>query len=296
MGDPTLSAAEDGAWHDGGVDRTGSPLDGGPPKVIAHRGSSHAEPEHTLGAYELAIAEGVDGVECDVRLTADRHLVCVHDRRVNRTSNGRGVVSDLELAQLEGLDWGSWKKGQDPHATEEPDRNQAQLLTLRQLIRTALAADRPLDLVIETKHPTRYAGEVERQLVQTLHEFDLLIPGNSKVTVRVMSFSVLAVQRLARLAPHLQRVLLMEPGAPAPYRDGLPQSVAIAGPGMAIVRRHRGFVQKHHAAGHQVHVWTVDKPRDIEICLDLGVDAIITNRPSLVREAVDAAYPAGSAR
>src|SRR4051794_41221963 len=56
------------------------------PLVIAHRGSSLAEPEHTLRAYVRAIDEGADALECDVRLTADSHLVCVHDRRVNRTS------------------------------------------------------------------------------------------------------------------------------------------------------------------------------------------------------------------
>ena len=86
------------------------------PLVIAHRGSSLAEPEHTLRAYLRAIEEGADALECDVRLTADSHLVCVHDRRVNRTSNGRGIVSTLELAELEGLDWGSWKQ-RPPAAT-----------------------------------------------------------------------------------------------------------------------------------------------------------------------------------
>jgi glycerophosphoryl diester phosphodiesterase len=80
------------------------------PLVIAHRGASEVEPEHTLAAYEHAIAIGADALECDVRLTADGHLVCVHDRRVDRTSSGTGLVSTLELAQLEGLDWGSWKK------------------------------------------------------------------------------------------------------------------------------------------------------------------------------------------
>ena len=80
--------------HDGATRHT--------PLVIAHRGSSSAEPEHTLAAYMRAIEEGADGLECDVRLTADSHLVCVHDPRVNRTSNGRGLVSTLELAELEG--------------------------------------------------------------------------------------------------------------------------------------------------------------------------------------------------
>lgn len=60
------------------------------PFVVAHRGASVDRPEHTLGAYELALRDGADGVECDVRLTSDGHLVCVHDRRVDRTSSGAG--------------------------------------------------------------------------------------------------------------------------------------------------------------------------------------------------------------
>lgn len=274
---------------------SGRPLDGGPPKVIAHRGASHREPEHTLAAYQRALAEGVDGVECDVRLTADRHLVCVHDRKVNRTSDGKGVVSALELATLEGLDWGSWKKRLTTEDAEVPDRYREHILTLRRLIDTVRGAERPIDLVIETKHPTRYAGEVEHQLVRTLGEFDLLTPGTGNVTVRMMSFSTGALQRVARLAPKLQRVLLVEPGAPPlPFRDGLPKNVDIVGPKMGILHRHKGFVRKHHDAGHEVHVWTVDTERDIDLCLELGVDAIITNRPDRVRRTVDAAYPAGA--
>ncbi len=71
--------------------------------MVAHRGASADRPEHTLAAYELALQEGADGVECDVRLTSDGHLVCVHDRRVDRTSNGTGLVSEMTLAQLREL-------------------------------------------------------------------------------------------------------------------------------------------------------------------------------------------------
>ena len=81
---------------------------GGHPFVVAHRGASAERPEHTLAAYELALKEGADGVECDVRLTRDGHLVCVHDRRVDRTSNGTGLVSEMTLAQLRELDFGAW--------------------------------------------------------------------------------------------------------------------------------------------------------------------------------------------
>ncbi len=81
------------------------------PFVVAHRGASAERPEHTLAAYELALQEGADGVECDVRLTRDGHLVCVHDRQVDRTSNGTGLVSEMTLAQMRELDYGSWHAG-----------------------------------------------------------------------------------------------------------------------------------------------------------------------------------------
>ncbi len=110
-------------WHDSPVSyasAAGDTLYARPPiQVIAHRGASEDAPEHTLAAYRKAIEDGADALECDVRLTADGHLVCVHDRRVNRTSNGRGAVSALELAELAALDFGSWK---DPtrHRTARP--------------------------------------------------------------------------------------------------------------------------------------------------------------------------------
>ncbi|NHN57219.1 glycerophosphodiester phosphodiesterase [Calidifontibacter sp. DB0510] len=256
---------------------------------MAHRGASETLPEHTLAAYERAIEVGADGVECDVRLTADKHLVCVHDRRVDRTSDGRGPVSALELAQLEGLDFGSWKAlhGDD---VEQPDRDSTRLLTLRGLIRAVQTAGRPMDLVIETKHPTRWAGEVEDRLVAVLEEFDLLDPQPGALRVRLMSFSTRAVQRFAVLAPKVERVLLVELPSFWRFGDGLPRNVSIVGPRVGIVRKHPDFVARHHDQGHQVHVWTVDRPEDIELCLELGVDAIISNRPAAVRAAVDAAY------
>ena len=84
------------------------------PLVFAHRGASADLPEHTLAAYLRALDEGADGLECDVRLTRDGHLVCVHDRRLDRTSNGRGPVSARTLAELEALDFGSWHRAATP--------------------------------------------------------------------------------------------------------------------------------------------------------------------------------------
>ena len=75
-------------------------------EVVAHRGGSAEAPEHSLAAYRKAIASRVDALECDVRMTRDGRLVCVHDRRIDATSSGSGVVSALPLTDLEGLEFG----------------------------------------------------------------------------------------------------------------------------------------------------------------------------------------------
>lgn len=257
------------------------------PQVVAHRGASAEAPEHTLAAYRKAIEAGADALECDVRLTLDGHLVCVHDRRVDRTSDGTGLVSGLELARLEELDFGSWHSSAvDP---EEPDRDRNRVLTLRRLLE--LAAEQPSrpGLAIEVKHPTRYAGLVERKLVELLDEFDWARSTEASPSpVRVMSFSRMAIRRMRRLAPSLETVFLMEPIAYR-LRDGqLPRGTPIGGPKMAILRDRPEYVQRLHRSGRQVYVWTVDAPEDVELCLKLGVDAIITNRPREVRAMVDA--------
>ncbi|GAA2656479.1 glycerophosphodiester phosphodiesterase family protein [Streptomyces lunalinharesii] len=267
--------------------------------VVAHRGASDDAPEHTLAAYRKAIEDGADALECDVRLTADGHLVCVHDRRVNRTSNGRGAVSALELADLAALDFGSWKEavedarrtgGREVHADEEPDwqpgnAERTSVLTLERLLELVADADRRVELAIETKHPTRWAGQVEERLVELLARFGHTKPATRDWTppVRVMSFSARSLHRVRAAAPGIPGVYLMQFLTPR-HRDGrLPPGVGIAGPGVRILRAHPEYVAKAHRAGHQVHVWTVNETDDVAMCRDLGVDAIITNRPKQVR-------------
>jgi len=259
------------------------------PQIIAHRGSSQDLPEQTLKAYVRAIAEGADILECDVRLTADSHLVCVHDRRVDRTSNGKGPVSTLELATLEGLDFGSWKLAHsaDPEMPDA-DRERDKLLTLRRLLDTVMTCGRDVGLAIETKHPTRYAGQVERKLAKILTEFGLDradVPGRPQVCV--MSISQVAIARMRALCPNVPLVYLVRDSMPLRFRDGsLPRGARTAGLDKEIIRRWPQTVRRQHDRGHQVYVWTVDDQDDIDRCLELGVDAMITNRPAFVRDYV----------
>ncbi len=250
--------------------------------VIAHRGASEDIAEHTLAAYLRSIDDGADAVECDVRLTRDGHLVCVHDRRVDRTSNGTGVVSTLELADLAELDFGGARPGE-----ELPDRDHSQILTLERLLEVIADSGRRVEMAIETKHPTRYAGLVERRLVELLNRHGWAHPRlGARSPVRVMSFSPLSLRRMRLLAPSVGTVLLME-RVPLRLRDGsLPRTADIAGPNIAILRAHPRYVQRVQRVGGRVHVWTVDDPGDIALCVDVGVDAIITNRPRRVLTAL----------
>ncbi len=164
------------------------------PLVVAHRGSSKVHPEHTFAGYEQAIAEGADLLECDVRLTADGYLVCVHDRRIDRTSDGRGVVSAKTLDQLRRWDFGA-----------------GSVLRLEDLMELALGADRPVGLAIETKHPNRYAGLVEQRVVEAVRAFGMM-PSRFEADSRVyfMSFAELALRRWREMAPGAPTVFLME--------------------------------------------------------------------------------------
>ncbi|WP_308416823.1 glycerophosphodiester phosphodiesterase family protein [Streptomyces sp. AJS327] len=248
-----------------------------PITVIAHRGASEDVPEHTLAAYRRAIEDGADGLECDVRLTSDGHLVCVHDRRINRTSNGRGAVSALELADLAALDFGSWKEYPDPYESpEHEERERTSVLTLDRLLRLVADAPRPVELAIETKHPTRWAGQVEARLLELLDRYRLTTP------VRVMSFSARSLHRVRAGAPDLPTVLLTHWLLPRHREGRLPPGVRIAGPSIRALRAHPEYVARAHEAGYAVHVWTVNEPEDVRFCAELGVDAVITNRPRQV--------------
>ncbi|WP_327254734.1 glycerophosphodiester phosphodiesterase [Streptomyces sp. NBC_01244] len=238
-------------------------------RVVAHRGASHEHPEHTMAAYRQAIADGADALECDVRLTADHRLVCVHDRRVERTSDGRGVVSEMTYEELRALDFGAWKGS--GHAG-------ARVLLFEDLVKEALAAPYPVGLAVETKHPTRAGGRLEAELVRLLGEYGLA--DGSAGRVEVMSFSRTALTRMHRLAPGLPAVYLIE----RRVRPVRPPYATHAGPGIELVRRDPGLVGRLKAKGLEVRVWTVDEPEDVELCVHLGVDTLITNRPRDVRK------------
>ena len=241
------------------------------PLVVAHRGASAHLAEHTLAAYELAIEQGADGVECDVRLSRDGHLVCVHDRTVDRTSSGRGVVSELGLDRLNGLDFGA--------------EDEAGVLTFEALLGLVTDAPRPVTLFVETKHPVRYGGLVEAKLLATLSRYGLAKPPDKQDSrILMMSFSARAVRRMHRHAPQLPTVLLLNSIHPLRKDGTLPPWADLTGPGIHLLRTDPGYVARARSRGHETYVWTVDDPADIALCQRLGVRWLATNSPVTTRQ------------
>lgn len=243
-----------------------------------------------MAAYALAIEQGADGLECDVRLTRDGHLVCVHDRRVDRTSTGRGVVSTLTLDRLSELDHGSWNAAMPEHADDlmrervwTPDPAERGVLTLESLL--DLVADSPdTTLFVETKHPVRYGGLVEAKLVAMLSRYGMARPKSKEDSqIVMMSFSPRAVRRIRQHTESLPTVLLMA-NLPVTRWDGtLPRFADHTGPGIHLLRADPGYVARAASFGHETYCWTVDEPNDVELCQRLGVRYLATNSPVSTR-------------
>ena len=234
------------------------------PLVIAHRGASVDAPENTLAAVEIALAQGADRVEVDVRRTADGHLVLVHDTDLRRTTDvaadrAGDPVGTFTLAELQRLDAGSWH---DPRFAGE------RIPTLPQL----------LDLVrgragvhLELKDPARYPG-IEQQVVAALR------PGDD---VLVQSFDHAGVRRVHALAPRLRVGLLTEEPLDAAAVRAAAAFAAEINPAVEVVDAELVETVREHGLG--VSVWTVDDTAELERVLALGVDGIITDVPAVLR-------------
>jgi glycerophosphoryl diester phosphodiesterase len=277
------------------------------PLVFAHRGASAAFAEHTRAAYLQAIADGADGVECDVHLTRDQHAVLLHDANLDRTSDGTGPVADRTLAELRLLDFSSWKGVRIPEKYGAPSE---QFLTLPELLDILRDAGRPIGLAIELKHPSPYQLKLEDRVLDVLREegWDAETSTVDNVLVTFMSFSPDSVRHLLRSVPaeficqlvddidvdELRDELILGPLAGGAIANVMKAAqlegerildeceVGLAGPGIMYVREHARTVQRWLESGRRFRVWTVDSERDVALCQGLGIHEVTTNKPARV--------------
>ena len=288
------------------------------PLVFAHRGASGAFAEHTRAAYLQALADGADGVECDVHLTRDQHVVLLHDANLDRTSDGTGPVADRTLHELRQLDFSSWKGVRIP---EEYGARSDQFLTLSELLDILRGAGRPVRLAIELKHPSPYQLKLEDRVLEVLRSegWDPESSTVDNVAVTFMSFSPDSVRHLLHSVPpqficqlvddlsiheirggrglgpiaggavtNLMKAAQLE--GEQILDDGL---VGMAGPGIDYVRERPHTVRRWLDSGRRFRVWTVDSEEDVALCRDLGIQEITSNVPARVLDQLRLGAPQG---
>ncbi len=230
------------------------------PDVVAHRGAATKAPENTLAAIRAGVRSGARFVEVDVQQSADGELVLLHDRTLDRTSDGRGPVNEMTLEELRRLDAGSWFS---PEFSGEP------LPTLEQAVAELEGWDGTL--VVEAKHIGDHPGmalalasfvdrhpEIRFDFVSFDHEW-LKIFGASLPSIRVGELYVMPL--------------------------GLPDSSRVARIGVYWLAPilDPTLVKRAHGRGLEVWVWTVDRPWQFRMMAWLGVDAITANDPARAR-------------
>ncbi len=239
------------------------------PRIIGHRGAKATAPENTLAGIRQAKTEGASWVEFDVKLTSDGHAVLMHDETVERTTDGRGFVRQMTLAELRKLDAGvrfgpTWRGEKVPTLIEA----------------LALMAELDMGFNLEIKPcPGREAETARVALADVAAHWSAERP----VPV-ISSFKPAALAAAREAAPHLPRGYLAET---------LPPDWAVRVAQFDCLTVHpcwraltRAQIAAAKAGGHPVLVWTVNEPARARELVAWGVDSLITDCPALIAAAL----------
>ena len=219
--------------------------------IIGHRGDRSDEPENTLSSFEKAIELGADMVELDVHLTKDRHLVVIHDRKVNRTTEGRGLVSEKTLEEIKSLDAG---KGEE-------------IPTLEEVIELV---DQRVPINIELKA----IGSAEK--VCDVIKFYVSEGWNYKDFL-VSSFEHNELHHFSGICPEV-KIGVLTGDIPLGYAE-YAETLGAYSVNIALEAASPKFIEDAHKRGIKVFVWTVNELEDIALMKRLEVDGIFTDFP-----------------
>ena len=234
------------------------------PVIFAHRGASAHAPENTLAAFELALAQGADGIELDVKLSADGTVMVIHDATVDRTTGAQGRVKDLSLAELRALDAGSLFSTKSSAEKIPMLEEVFETLGKKLLINVELTNySTPRDHLVESVCMLVKKFNLQKHVMFSSFFASNLSKAHSylpEVPCGLLAFGGLlgawarsfgfAFGKYAALHPYL--------------KDVTPQQV-----------------QRVHRLKGRVHVWTVNAEADMRRLFGWGVDAIFTDDPQL---------------
>ncbi len=238
--------------------------------VVAHRGASAYAPENTLAAFCLAVDQGADAVELDAKLSADQQIVVIHDKTVNRTTDGKGDVRRLTLGQLKSLDAGSSFSSRFAGET---------IPTLAEVLE---AVGQKLLVNIELTNYASPADSLVDKAAALVQQFHL------EERVLFSSFNPANLVRARRLLPEVPVAILALPGRGGWWaRSFLLRQISPDLVNPYYSDATAGYIQRQHETRRKVHVWTVDDPLDLGRLTRDGADGLITNDPVAARRAVE---------
>jgi glycerophosphoryl diester phosphodiesterase len=278
-------------YYDAVPPRPGAPtavFDAPHPLVFAHRGGAGLAPENTLVAFQHGLALGADGLELDVHLSRDGDPVVIHDRTVDRTTNGRGAVAEMSTAALAGLDAAAHFGA----ARGFPFRDRGYGVPTLAAVLTACPTTR---VIIEMKQGTAALAAAVVAVVRRM---------GAEQRVCLGSFQQEALDAARRLAPEvatsasqrearwtMHRGWVRWPfGWRAPYVAF--QVPAVAGRLRVVTP---AFLAQAHRDGRRVQVWVVNDDPQATSLLDIGADGLVTDRPDLAVPIRDRWYARRSA-
>lgn len=228
--------------------------------IYAHRGYSSIYPENTLSAFKAAIDSGADGIETDIHLTRDGVIVITHDENIKRVSDGEGMVKDMTYEELLTYDFGSWK--------DERFKGE-KIPTLSELLDLIEGTDMVLNIEIKMGF-TMYPG-IEEKTLAMVTERGLLD------RVIFSSFNHYSMAKVKQLNPLAKVAPLYSEGIFEPFNYAKTFEAYAIHPSKAVI--FKPIVEGCHQLKIKVNVWTVDEIETAKKLEEMGVDAVITNKP-----------------
>jgi glycerophosphoryl diester phosphodiesterase len=236
---------------------------------LAHRGARHAAPENTLPAFQRAVEMGADGFELDVQLTFDDVPVVMHGFDLKDVTDASGLTTEYTLEQIKELDAG---------AHFDAEFAGTQIPTLSEVLDAF-----PEQIVdVELKSLTPSDTGLERAVVEVIRKH------RAEKRVIISSFNPFCLRRTRRLAPELPIGYLTDADLGLVLRKGwllLGVKREAIHPNYTIVDEK--FMAWARERNWRVNAWTVDEANDMKQLLALGVDAIITDRPDVLRAVLE---------
>lgn len=261
------------------------------PLIVAHRGAAHDAPENTRAAFDLAWEQNADAIECDVYLTADEQIICIHDDTTGRTTGGEKgtglVVAESTVEALQALDAGAWKG--PAFAGEKTPLLRDVLADLPDGKRIFIEVKVGPEIVPALTALLRDAAAdgLDGNLV-TVMGFDAAMVKAAKASLEKQfpgagAIPGVTVNWLTNFKPHkLTGLPTLTPG------EVIEQLAAADADGLGCKALEYyvdpSFAQRLRDHGYGLHVWTVDDPQLGQYFIDLGVDSITTNRPGWLRQ------------